>query len=253
MIHELDETIRALLTQEMPQVAAGGIEISFEQPTRTWSSRLGAKTVLNFFLYDVRDNPTLRQHQWQTTQDSRNSAGGNKHVRQKRTPLRIDCFYLVTAWSYDADPTKRPRTEHQVLAECLKALARYPILNRPDSALLMPGQTLQRGTNQPAAQATQGATPTSALQQLGAGSPCQFNPFLQGALCTDQYEIPTRLAYHDVMTNPAELWGSLDNDIHAGFSYVVNLPIDPWEKIEYVMGEVGAMRILSRDMTTPPA
>ena len=286
MIDHLDRTIKALLEQELPQVGSGQVEVSFEQPSRKWSGDHRPKPTLNFFLYDVRDNPILRQHQWQTIGDSRNgmSAGDEKKtVVQKRTPMRVDCFYLVTAWSADADPTKRPQAEHRLLSECLMALARYPILNRPDAETLLLGQRLNRTNGrqpngQPgvAPQSTNNGLPgqtteTGPIGEEGSDEenedhrddaqseedietderdepPCTVHPFLKGDLCTDEYEIPTRLAYHDVMTNPAELWGSLDNDIRAGFSFVVNLPLDPWRYIAIETGEVGGITVLG----TPP-
>jgi hypothetical protein len=63
MIADLDETIRQLLIAELP-IKNGEIDVSFDQPKREWSARL-SKPAVNFFLYDMRENATLRQHQWE--------------------------------------------------------------------------------------------------------------------------------------------------------------------------------------------
>ena len=63
MIADLDETIRQLLKEELP-IKNSEIEVSFEQPKRENSARWTKPTV-NLFLYDVRENNVLRQHQWQ--------------------------------------------------------------------------------------------------------------------------------------------------------------------------------------------
>ncbi len=226
MIDDLDRTLRQLLAAELPAIRSGGVEVAFNQPTHDWSKNLG-KPTLNFFLYDVRDNPVLRRHQWQQTPAPGATPREDHTVRQRRTPLRIDCFYLVTAWS-PADAQTRPFEEHNLLTQCLIALARYPVLNRLAGDQLMEGRQWS-----PRSAAANGRNGQEHQTQAALS-------MLAGALDTQEYEIRARLASHDVMTNPAELWGSLDNEIRAGFSYVVTLPIDPWVGMEQVAGEVGA-------------
>ncbi len=63
MLADLDETLRQLLIAELP-VKNGELDISFDLPKRDWSSRISKPTV-NLFLYDVRENNVLRQHQWE--------------------------------------------------------------------------------------------------------------------------------------------------------------------------------------------
>jgi hypothetical protein len=45
------------------------------------------------------------------------------------------------------------------------------------------------------------------------------------------YELQVRLASHDKLTNPAEVWGALDNEIRPSISYIVTLALDPWVDI----------------------
>lgn len=175
MIADLDKTIKQLLTDEMP-IKNGEINVKFDQPTREWSSRL-AKPTVNFFLYDVRENNVLRQHQWQRTGDG----NGRDHLAHlKRSPLRVDCHYMITTWAAEAED------EHRLLTRCLLALFRHPIL--PEDHLV------------------------DSLQ----------NP---------EYEIQARLARHDTLTNPAEVWSALDNELRPSVSYVVTLALDPWVEV----------------------
>src|SRR5512143_880134 len=172
MIADLDETIRQLLMKELP-VKNGEVDIKFDQPKREWSARLTKPTV-NLFLYDLRENNVLRQHQW----DQVREGGGTATL--KRSPMRVDCFYMLTTWAAD------PEDEHLLLTRCLMALFRYPIL--PEDRLV-------------------------------------------GALQNPRFEIQARLAAHDRLTNPAEMWASLDNEIRPSISYIVTLALDPWSEV----------------------
>jgi len=174
MIADLDETIRQLLIAELP-VKNGEIEISFDQPKREWSARLSRPT-LNFFLYDLRENATLRQHGWERL--SPPNGGNLAHL--KRTPFRVDCFYMLTTWAAEPDD------EHRLLSRALMALFRFPVL--PEDRLI-------------------------------------------GTLQNPPFEIQARLASHDKLTNPAEVWSSLDNELRPSVSYIITLALDPWQEV----------------------
>lgn len=174
MIADLDETIRQLLIAELP-IKNGEIEISFDQPKREWSARLSRPTV-NFFLYDVRENATLRQHGWERLP----APGGDNIARLKRTPYRIDCLYMLTTWAAEPDD------EHRLLTRCLMALFRFPVI------------------------------PTERLV---------------GSLQNSAFDIQTRLASHDRLTNPAEVWSSLDNELRPSIGYITTLALDPWQEV----------------------
>lgn len=174
MIADLDETIRQLLIAEVP-IKNGEVEVSFDQPKREWSARLSRPTI-NLFLYDVRENATLRQHQWERMP----SVNGDNLARLKRTPFRVDCYYMLTTWAAEPDD------EHRLLTRSLMALFRFPILT--DDRLV-------------------------------------------GSLKNPPFEIQARLASHDRLTNPAEVWSSLDNELRPSISYIVTLALDPWKEI----------------------
>jgi hypothetical protein len=54
---------------------------------------------------------------------------------------------------------------------------------------------------------------------------------LEHGIRNQPFEIQTALARHDKLTNPAEVWGSLDNEMKPSISYIVTLALDPWQEI----------------------
>ncbi|MCL6429564.1 MAG: DUF4255 domain-containing protein [Anaerolineae bacterium] len=119
MISDLDEVLRQLLIRELP-VRNGEVNIDFQQPRREWSSRLSRPT-LNLFLYHLRENTTLRQPEWEIRRN------GDGTVTRRRTPVRMDLHYMITAWAAE------PEDEHRLLTRTLMALFRNAIL--PDDLL----------------------------------------------------------------------------------------------------------------------
>jgi hypothetical protein len=189
MLADLDETLRQLLVAEMP-VKNGEIDIEFDQPKREWSSRLTRPTV-NFFLYDLRENAVLRQHQWEQVPGA-NGRGRDSHLAHlKRTPFRVDCLYMLTCWAAE------PEDEHRLLSRAMLALFRFPVL------------------------------PPERLVGILKGQP---------------YELQTRLASHDRLTNPAEVWSALDNEMRPSLSYIVTLSMDPWTEITAPLVKTFSMR-----------
>ena len=54
---------------------------------------------------------------------------------------------------------------------------------------------------------------------------------LNGKLKNQKYEIGMQLARHDKLTNPAELWSALDNEIRPTVNYIATLELNPWEEV----------------------
>jgi hypothetical protein len=121
MIDELDEVLRQLLIRELP-VKNGEVDIAFNQPKREWSARVSRPT-LNLFLYDLRENSRLRQP---SPAFDVERSGTNTAV-QKRRALRMDLFYMITAWATE------PTDEHRLLSRTIMALSRFGTL--PDDLL----------------------------------------------------------------------------------------------------------------------
>lgn len=119
MISDLDDVLRELLIRELP-VKNGEVDLTFDQPRREWSARLSRPT-LNLFLHDVRENTLLRHQEWQVERN------GNGSVTKRRSPVRVDLHYMITAWATE------PEDEHRLLSRVLMALFRFPQL--PDDLL----------------------------------------------------------------------------------------------------------------------
>ncbi len=110
MLEALDETIKELLVQKMPLNLAE-VDVSFDVPNREWSGTI-SKPTINVYLYDIRENLDLRQHEWQTTRNS------NGTVTRTKTGQFFDVSYLITAW------TSNIEDEHRLLWFVLATLVR---------------------------------------------------------------------------------------------------------------------------------
>ncbi len=117
MLHDLDKTLENLIIKE-GNLPKGEIDVSFEQPTGEWSSRLSRPT-LNCWCYDLRENFKLRTMNRQVDRNDRT-------MKSSFPPRRIDLSYLVTAWA------RKIEDEHQLLWRALAALKRFPELKPAD-------------------------------------------------------------------------------------------------------------------------
>lgn len=188
MITDLDRTLEKLLIAEVP-IKNGEVDVKFDQPKREWSAKLSRPTI-NLFLYDLRENNVLRQHQWERIV-AQNGRPRDLQAQLKRTPYRVDCSYMLTVWAAD------PQDEHRLLSRVMLALFRHPILPKAH---------------------------------------------LVGTMQDQPFDLQTRLASHDRLTNPAEVWGSLDNEIRPSVSYIVTLAMDPWAVVSTPIVRVRTMR-----------
>ncbi|KOU08816.1 hypothetical protein ADK86_03310 [Streptomyces sp. NRRL F-5755] len=87
--------------------------VSFDPPDGTFAPSLPCT---NLFLYDVRENQSLRVNDWKVER------GAGTAAITRRPPARIDCSYLVTAWAGDT------QNEHLLLGRVIRILLRYPTL-----------------------------------------------------------------------------------------------------------------------------
>ncbi|HEX9374883.1 MAG TPA: DUF4255 domain-containing protein [Actinomycetota bacterium] len=110
MLHLLDETIEAFLRAEVP-LPARQVDVSFDAPDSEWGAAITKPTV-NLFLWDLRVNTAEREAGVELVEEEN---GG----RSWRPPKpRVDCRYLVTAW------TTEVQDEHRLLGAVLIALLR---------------------------------------------------------------------------------------------------------------------------------
>ncbi|MBP2329896.1 hypothetical protein JOF56_010281 [Kibdelosporangium banguiense] len=108
MLNLLDESLEEFLRAVVP-LPKREVDISFDAPDKDWSARVSRPTI-NMYLWDVRRNITDREFGLETVHDE----NGRPH---RRFPLpRVDCRYLVTAWTADI------RDEHSLLGATMSAL-----------------------------------------------------------------------------------------------------------------------------------
>lgn len=118
MLDDLDSTLEQLITHELPGLNKSTetkVAISFDMPIE---GSIKQKPAINLFLYDVRENLELRSSEWSVQRLQNGTAV------KKRSPARIDCSYLITAWVNSDDPQQ----EHHILGEVMKLLLRYRTL-----------------------------------------------------------------------------------------------------------------------------
>ena len=119
MINDLDETLKQLLVLKAGLNPAE-VDISFDIPTRDWSTPVTRPTV-NLYLYDLRENRQLRETYWD------DEPGETGRVNLKRRPLRIDLSYMITCW------TSETEDQHRLLWRVMETLFRHSPL--PDDVL----------------------------------------------------------------------------------------------------------------------
>ncbi len=145
MIHDLDKTLEELLKQGLPADLASQVTITFATPDNEFSAQPPA---IDLFLYDVRENWELRSNQWTIERQDDGTA------RKRRPPVRVDCSYLITAWS--GDDSSSMADEHRLLGEVMTVLYRFRTLpaevlqgSLQGQALSIPTAEMPVGTLQP--------------------------------------------------------------------------------------------------------
>jgi hypothetical protein len=121
VIDPLDGMLRDLLQSRVTGFI-GPTQVGFGPPNADWKAAVIAagEERFNLYLYDMRENLRLRSNEWQTTQVEGQS------IVNAPSP-RLDCTYLVTAWSPVApgplfDPA---REEHQRLYDALAVFMKF--------------------------------------------------------------------------------------------------------------------------------
>ena len=120
MFELLDKTLSAMLSESrvgvaLPQLA--NIDVSFLTPEKTYNYQ---SDNINLYLYETRENRELRSAE--PVFETRNGLS----IR-RNPPLRVDCAYLVTAWSKLAQDAK-VEAEHRLLGYAFNWLSRFPVI-----------------------------------------------------------------------------------------------------------------------------
>lgn len=120
MIHDLDKALKTLLARELPADLATQVKISFATPDDNFPPSSVTLPAIDFFLYDIRENRDLRDNDWRLERQN------NGAILKHRAPVRVDCSYLITAWS--GVPDNPAEQEHWLLSQVMKVLLRFPTL-----------------------------------------------------------------------------------------------------------------------------
>lgn len=124
MIDHLDNLLHRLFRNRVAQLSADG-QIRFQPPDDAWRAMVPGITdglgnpgnALNIYLVDLRENRTLRSNMRERTRIGLD-------VIETPPPRRVDCHYLISAWSPitpapGIDPTP---DEHALLADTARVL-----------------------------------------------------------------------------------------------------------------------------------
>ncbi|MBE2223019.1 MAG: DUF4255 domain-containing protein [Anaerolineae bacterium] len=130
MIHFLDTLLRDLLLSQVTQLSDES-QIRFQPPDDDWRTYVSTLTVgglpanaLNIYLFDLRENRRLRSN-------ARTRSVDNGTVSEQTAPNRIDCHFVISAWSpASLTPATEPTLdEHALLYETLAVLMQHAPLN----------------------------------------------------------------------------------------------------------------------------
>lgn len=131
MFHFLDTTLENLLNDSAAPRVVADAEASFATPKETFAPHQ-ANNAINLFLYEVKENRELRDPEPITERLN----GLSVH---RRPPLRVDCTYMVTAWSKKTGAVG-VADSHNLLGQAFNWLSRFPTLPERYFANAMPAQ-----------------------------------------------------------------------------------------------------------------
>ncbi|MCP5013283.1 MAG: DUF4255 domain-containing protein [Aestuariibacter sp.] len=120
MFQDLDKTLATLLKRELTAI---NLDVSFATPDNDFPPVAVSLPAIDLFLYDIRENLELHSN-------DRFHKRQNGRILRHKAPIRVDCSYLITAWSGSANAIE---DEHQLLGEVMKVLLRYRQL--PDDVM----------------------------------------------------------------------------------------------------------------------
>lgn len=115
MFQDLDESLATLLIRDL---SVANVAISFAAPDNEFPPMDVSLPAIDLFLYDIRENMELHSNEWTHERV-------NGRVLRQKAPVRVDCSYLITAWSSATNPIE---DEHRLLGEVMRVLLRYRVL-----------------------------------------------------------------------------------------------------------------------------
>ena len=130
LLDQLDNLLRTLLVGRVAGITSPS-QVRFQPPDDDWRTAVTNLQVngqpanaLNVYLVDLRENRELRSNE-------RRRSVTNGIVSDERAPTRVDCHYLITAWSPAAvtEQVEPTLDEHALLYRALAVLENASPLN----------------------------------------------------------------------------------------------------------------------------
>jgi hypothetical protein len=203
MIDLLDTVLKKMLDDTAMAPAFQTLldaDVSFVTPEAGYTPQL--LDTVNLFLYEARENRELRDPV--PIVETRNGLS----VR-KRPPLRVDCSYMVTAWSKKSGVDK-VAAEHRLLSLAFNWLSRFPTI--PERYLRVPNS----------------------------------NP-VQYVLPGQVFPPPTMVAQLDAAKNVGEFWNALGIPPRPYFNLVVTIVMDLAQEVEGAIVTTVTSRYFTQD------
>jgi Pvc16 N-terminal domain/Carboxypeptidase regulatory-like domain len=124
VIHLLDNLIRRLLVTHITGLADD--QVRFQPPDQDWRTYVAGlidKPAVNVYLVELRENRRLRSN------DATRRVVDGVTI-ERPAPPRVDCHYLITAWSpaQQTPAIEATLDEHELLAEAARVLFDAPPL-----------------------------------------------------------------------------------------------------------------------------
>jgi len=131
MIDHLDTLLHRLFRHSIAELTANG-QVRFDPPDEAWRALVSTITdaaglhanSLNVYLADLRENRKLKTN-------AREQRVVEREIYEARPPRRVDCHYLISAWSPVAPSSTTDPTfdEHALLAEAARVLGELDALD----------------------------------------------------------------------------------------------------------------------------
>jgi Pvc16 N-terminal domain/Carboxypeptidase regulatory-like domain len=210
MIDYLDNLLRHLLLKQVAELTDEA-QVRFQPPNQEWSDYVKglAENAVNVYLFDLRENRKLRSNE-------RGRQIENGVIIETPAPHRIDCHYLITAWSPSmVTPAIEPTVDEHAL------------LYSVTSGLLLSQPLVPRDVYDP------------------DPLPASFPEIISEA------ELPTTILPVEGFPKYAEFWGTM-GDVHPWKPAVYLIVTIPVEMPKQVSGPMVTTRITEYRQTGKP-
>jgi uncharacterized protein DUF4255/carboxypeptidase family protein len=118
MFDDLDATLQAMLADAAAPADLRAADVGFDTPDQDYKP---TQATMNLFLHEVAENRALRD-------EARVIERTGDTYTSRLPSLRVDCSYLVTAWSAKTGAL-RAQEEHHLLGLALIWLSRFPVID----------------------------------------------------------------------------------------------------------------------------